>query len=260
MAEAKGNFAVEITDGVGLITFTRPDRLNAFDRDAHLELGGILDKLSADPKVQVAVLTGEGRAFCAGADLKYSLETGDMFLPEQGFGSVTHRDDPTLTLIAAVNGLAMGGGFELALGCDMIIASTKCFFALPEPKIGMAAATGGVQMLTRAIGPKRAMAPIMTGRNITAEEGYRLGFVTEVAEPEKLLEAAMGYAREIAANAPLANAANKQTIYECWDQPDHATMMKQETYSRALPALLSEDAKEGIAAFLEKRKPNWQGK
>jgi crotonobetainyl-CoA hydratase len=230
------------------------------DRQTHEELDAAIEGLSHDPAVRVAVITGEGRAFCAGQDLKYVLESGDMTLPANGFGGIGAKFDAALPLIAAVNGIAFGGGFELALGCDIIIASEKAVFGLPEPKIGVAAVTGGIQRLTRAIGTKRAMGICLTGRNVTAAEGLALGFVNEVVKPEDLIDAAIRWAKEIAATAPMSARCNKEVVQTCMDVPDFATMMALETYPTAQPMLDSADAKEGIKAFLERRAPLWQGR
>lgn len=251
--------SVEADGPVVTVTLTRPDQLNALPPAAHHEMSEVFDRLADDPSVRVVIVTGAGKAFCAGYDLKHDGGAGGIDIPPTGFGGLTWRADYPLPLIAAVNGVAMGGGFELALACDLIVASEEATFALPEPKVGWAALGGGAQRLPRAVGVKRAMGIILTGRRVSAAEGHELGFVNEVVAGDDLRVAAMRWASRIVECAPLAIRASKQVAYQSLDQPDFVTMMNPDTYSAVRPMFESADAKEGPRAFMEKRKPLWRG-
>jgi enoyl-CoA hydratase/carnithine racemase len=190
---------VEREGPVTVFTLNRPDVMNALHSPAHFELHEAFDAFAADPDQWVGIVTGAGeRAFSAGNDLKHQAMGGSMTSPPSGFAGLTSRFDLTKPLIAAVNGVAMGGGFEIALACDIIIASETATFALPEPRVGLAALAGGLHRLPRAIGTKRALGMILTGRRVSAQEGYELGFVNEVAAPGELMAAARRWAAQIA--------------------------------------------------------------
>src|SRR3954454_11851959 len=172
---------VEREGPVTVVTLNRPEVMNALHSPAHFELGEAFDAFAADPEQWVGIVTGAGeRAFSAGTALKHQAPGGKMASPPSGFAGLTSRFDLTKPLIAAVNGVAMGGGFEIALACDIIIASEAAVFALPEPRVGLAALAGGLHRLPRAIGTKRALGMILTARHVTAREGHELGFVNEV--------------------------------------------------------------------------------
>ena len=167
-----------------IITLNRPEKMNALHSPAHFELEEIFNNFSSDDDAWVAIITGIGdRAFCAGNDLRYQAEGGKLERNPMGFAGLTSRFDLNKPLIAAVNGVAMGGGFEIALACDLIIASESARFALPEPKVGLAALAGGMHRLPRQIGMKRAMGMMLTGRTVGAIEGLDLGFVNEITKP-----------------------------------------------------------------------------
>ena len=210
-------------------------------------------------------MTGAGdRAFSAGNDLKYQAQEagGEIKLKARRVGiRRDHRDASTTRspIIAAVNGVAMGGGFEIALACDLIIASTNAVFALPEPKVGLAALAGGVHRLPRQIGLKRAMGMMLTGRRVSAEEGERLGFVNEVVEPGELMNAARRWAQEIAECAPLSVRATKQAAMDGLRHGGVEEAMAQK-YPAIRDMVKSEDFVEGPLAFAEKRPPNWKGR
>ena len=189
----------ERTGHILTVTLNRPKLLNALHPPAHVELAEIFDAFEADPELWVAIITGAGeRGFCAGNDLKYQAAgKGEITTPPSGFGGVTSRYDCVKPMIAAVNGVAMGGGFEIALACDMIIASDRATFALPEPRVGLAALAGGIHRLPRQIGLKNAMGMMLTGRRVDAEEGQRLGFVNEVVAHEELMPTALRWAAMI---------------------------------------------------------------
>lgn len=250
---------LDIEAGIATVTLNRPERLNALHPAAHHYLSELFDRLAKEPQIRVIIVRGNGRAFCAGYDLKDSLDDNKVDLPSTGFAGLTWRSDYPLPLIAAVQGPALGGGFELALACDLIVASHDATFALPEPKVGWAALGGGLQRLPRAIGTKQALGIILTGRQVQADEALQLGFVNQVVTAEELDAAALAWARQIAECAPLAIRCSKQVAYASLDQPDFAHALDPSTYPGAHVVLTSEDALEGRRAFSEKRRPVWRG-
>src|SRR5271156_5642007 len=182
---------VERDGPITTFTLNRPDVMNALHSPAHFEMDEALNAFAADQEQWVGVVTGAGdRAFSAGNDLKWQATGGKMGSPPSGFAGLTSRFDLNKPLIAAVNGVAMGGGFEIALACDLIVASDNAIFALPEPRVGLAALSGGLPRLPRAIGVKRARGMILTARRVSAREGYELGFVNEVTTPANLMATA----------------------------------------------------------------------
>ncbi|MFV0525327.1 MAG: enoyl-CoA hydratase-related protein [Acidimicrobiales bacterium] len=249
---------VEKADHITTVTLNRPDRLNALHPPANAELAGVFDDFAADDDAWVAIITGSGRGFCAGNDLRYQAEGGEMFRVPQGFAGLTSRFDLTKPVIAAVNGVAMGGGFEIALACDLIIASDQATFALPEPKVGLAALAGGLNRLPRLIGSKRALGMILTGRHVPAAEGEHLGFVNEVVPHDDLLAAARRWAEQICACAPLSVRASKEVVYRSLDMGLEESMRTK--YDGVLAMTTSEDFVEGPKAFAEKRAPQWKGR
>ena len=247
-----------IGDGIAVVTLDRPDRMNALHPAAHHALCALFDRLAEADGVRAVIVTGAGRAFCAGYDLKDSLEA-EMQVSARGFAGLGARADYPLPLIAAVNGVAMGGGFETALACDIIVAAESARFALPEPKVGWAALGGGIQRLPRAIGIKRAMDIILTGRTVTAAEGHALGFVSEVVPDGGALAAAQRWAAQIAACAPLAIRCSKAAAYAGLDM-DLAAALDAGHYPGVAPMMDSADAIEGRTAFTERRPPVWTGR
>ena len=250
---------VEKADHIMTVRINRPDRLNALHPPANAELGKVFDDFAADDDMWVAIITGEGRGFSAGNDLRYQAEGGERLPTPRGFGGLTSRFDMTKPVIAAVNGVAMGGGFEIALACDLIIASENAKFALPEPKVGLAALAGGLNRLPRQIGPKRALGMILTGRHVSPEEGKELGFVNDVVPHDELMNAAMDWAKQICACAPLSIRASKDVVYKSLDSASLQGAMEGK-YDSVKAMISSEDFIEGPKAFAEKRAPNWQGK
>jgi enoyl-CoA hydratase/carnithine racemase len=251
--------SVDKKDHIMTVTIERPERLNALHPQANVELGKVFDDFAADDDMWVAVITGSGKGFCAGNDLRHQAEGGERVPMPMGFGGLTSRFGMNKPVIAAVNGVAMGGGFEIALACDLIIASEKALFALPEPKVGLAALAGGLNRLPRQIGPKRALGMILTGRHVSADEGLKLGFVNEVVEHDALAETARNWALQICACAPLSIRASKDVVYRSLDNASLEDSMRA-PYESVKAMVKSEDFVEGPKAFSEKRKPNWQGK
>lgn len=253
---------VERDGPVTTFTLNRPDVMNALHSPAHFEMHEALDAFAADPDQWVGIVTGAGeRAFSAGNDLKHQATGGEMKSPPSGFAGLTSRFDLTKPLIAAVNGVAMGGGFEIALACDIIIASDKAVFALPEPRVGLAALAGGLHRLPRAIGVKRAMALILTAKRVSAAEGKDLGFVAEVTTPEALMDTARAWAKTICELSPMSIRASKEAVYKGLDEPTLEAAIRGQNKYEAVGALFrSEDFKEGPLAFAQKRAPAWKGR
>ncbi len=244
-----------------ILTLNRPELMNAMHAPANHEMERALDDFASDPDQWIAIITGAGdKAFCAGADLKHHAQGGDIRLPKTGFGGVTARFDLNKPLIAAVNGLAMGGGFEIALACDIVVASENATFALPEPRVGVAALAGGLLRLPRQIGMKHAMGMILTGRRVTAADGRSLGFVNEVAPRGEALSVARRWAQEILVCSPMSVRASKEAVLKGLDATLQAATDEQFRYPAMRALAKSEDMKEGPRAFAEKRPPKWQGK
>ena len=251
---------VERDGRVLLVTIDRPEVLNALHPPANFELEQVFDDFASDSDLWVAIITGAGdRAFSAGNDLKFQASGGRVEVPKRGFGGLTARFDTDKPIIAAVNGLAMGGGFEVALACDLIVAADTAEFALPEPRVGLAALAGGVHRLPRQIPVKQAMGMILTGRRVSAEEGLRLGFVNEVVPRAELMQAARRWADAILECAPLSVRASKQAAMDGLDEASLEGAMTRR-YDGLGRMLKSEDFVEGPRAFAEKRKPVWKGR
>lgn len=256
-----GEFTTVEKDGhLTIVTINRPDARNALHPPANEELAAIFDDFAADPDQWVAIITGAGdKAFSAGNDLVWQAQGNPITVPETGFAGLTARYDCNKPVIAAVNGFAMGGGFEIALACDLIIAADTAKFALPEPKVGLAALAGGIHRLPRQIGLKQAMGMMLTGRQVPAAEGKELGFVNEVVPAADLMDAAKRWAAMILECAPLSVRATKQAAMQGLNQADYKDAFEGK-YSAIYDMFKSEDLQEGPRAFAEKRKPNWQGK
>jgi crotonobetainyl-CoA hydratase len=251
---------VQIDGAITTITINRPTALNALNQPAHYELATAFDCFAADPTQWVAIITGAGtRAFCAGHDLKQQASGGGMITPGSGFAGLTARFDLTKPVIAAVNGAAMGGGFEAALACDLIIASENAVFALPEVRVGLAALSGGMYRLPREIGLKKAMGMLLTGRRVSAREGFELGFVNEVVS-EDALGAAKRCAKELLTCSPLSIRATKEAVIKGLSTDVADSISAAWNYPAIKSMLDSEDAVEGPRAFGEKRVPAWKGR
>lgn len=256
-----GEFSTVERDGhLTIITINRPERRNALHPPANEELAAIMDEFEQDEDQWVAIITGAGdKSFSAGNDLRWQAEGNPITVPETGFAGLTARYGLTKPVIAAVNGTAMGGGFEIALACDIIVAADTATFALPEPKVGLAALAGGMHRLPRQIGMKQAMGMMLTGRAVPAAEGQQLGFVNEVVPFDELMAAARRWADQILACAPLSIRATKQSAMQGLNEPDLKTAIEAK-YSAVNDMFHSPDLIEGPTAFAEKRKPNWTGK
>lgn len=251
----------DLAGGVRTITLNRPEVLNAINGEMHDVLEAAFNAFAAAADEHVCVITGAGRAFCAGSDLKAAVAEGHRDYPAHGYAGLIERFDCPKPFIAAVNGLALGGGFELALACDIVIAAESASFGLPEPLVGAVALGGGLHRLARQIGLKQAMGMILAARRVGAAEGARLGFVTEVV-PDGDLEAAVSrWCESILQGSPMAIRASKEAVVRGLDEPSLAAAMKNQTDYPAFAAWrASEDAREGPRAFAEKRAPLWQGR
>ncbi|WP_174733472.1 crotonase/enoyl-CoA hydratase family protein [Mesobacillus harenae] len=255
---------VDRQERILIITLNRPDKLNSVNSRLWMEVGTALKEFSENPELWVAILTGAGdRAFCAGADLKEIASGGFSVTDEMrdlGFAGIVRNHIPK-PIIAAVNGFALGGGTEIAISCDLVVASEKATFGLPEVKRGLIAGAGGLLRLPRQIPVKVAMKAILTGNSLSAEEAKQWGLINEVVPHDQVLPAAIKLAEEIASNAPVAVNASKEIVYRGLDAnlsfPPEAWAIN-DRYTATV--FSSDDAKEGPRAFAEKRKPNWAGK
>jgi len=255
-------------ESVTTITLNRPEVLNAVHPPMHAELQRALDDYAGDAAQRVCVVSGAGtRAFCAGSDLKFAVSAGltardlPRSYPRSGYGGIAERFDLAKPVIAAVNGAALGGGFEIALACDLVIAVDEASFGLPEPLIGAVAIGGGLHRLARQIGLKPALGMILTGRTVTAGEGRSLGFVNEVVARADLPAAVDRCVRDILRCSPAAIEASKEAVHRGLQEPSIAAAIeRQSTYPRFAAWQDSEDAQEGARAFAEKRAPNWSAR
>lgn len=256
--------AFVVENHVARITIDRPDRMNAVDLATETELIRIWEAIEKDRDVRVVVLTGAGdRAFCTGADMKggdsglSGLEYWAATRPG-GFGGIALRDTLDVPVIARVNGHALGGGMEMVLGCDIVVASEKATFGLPEPRVGRLALDGGIALLTRRIPHVHAMGLLLSGRRIPAAEAHTLGLVNEVVAPDALDAAVEHWVKSILACAPLSVRAIKAMVRAGEGMsPREAQMLR---LPQLVEALQSEDQNEGVKAFQEKRAPNWTGR
>jgi len=245
---------------VRIVTLNRPEVMNALHADASDELAAVWDEFAARDDLWVGIVTGAGeRAFSAGNDLKVQAAGKRRAFGPKGFAGLTHRFDLDKPLVAAVNGVAMGGGFEAALACDIIIAAENAIFALPEPRVGLIAGAGGIHRLTRQIPLKHAMGLLLTGRLIGAEEAHRLGFVNEVVPAAELMDAAQRWADEILECSPLLLRLTKESAQDGFGRSVDDALARD--WEERIPRMLaSHDHAEGPKAFVSKRKPNWTGR
>ncbi|MEM9086518.1 MAG: crotonase/enoyl-CoA hydratase family protein [Pseudomonadota bacterium] len=246
----------EVDNGILIVTINRPEAKNAMTKAASEAIAEAMDRLDEDDDLRVGILTGAGGTFCSGMDLKGFLRGESPSVPGRGFGGVVQAP-PAKPLIAAVEGYALAGGLELMIACDLVVASDKAKFGIPEAKRGLVAAAGGVMMLPDQIPERIAMELALTGDFIDAARAYELGLINTVTDGSAL-EGAKALAARIVANGPLAVKVSKQIIKESrgWAMED-----RYDNQAKLIaPVFVSEDAREGAAAFAEKRAPNWKGK
>ena len=260
------NVRFEVTDHVATVTLARPDVMNAVDLATEAELHRIWSDLEQRRDVRVIVLTGDGeRAFCTGADMKTPqagppLKGVDYWAAARpgGFGGIALRETLNIPVIARVNGYALGGGFEMVLGCDIVVACEEASFGLPEPLVGRMPLDGGMTLLQRQIPHRIAMGMLLTGQRIKAQRALEIGLVNEVVPRAELDAAVARWVDQILACAPLSVQAIKQVVRMT------ASLSPAQAQAVRLPALVaalqSEDADEGVKAFREKRKPQWTGR
>jgi len=239
-----------------IVTMNYPEKLNALVPESHEQMAAIFRDFEADPNLRVAILTGAGRAFCAGSDISAYVAGTNRPLPPEGGGGLTHNRARTKPVIAAVNGLAMGGGFEIALACDIIVADERAAFALPEPKVGAAAMGGGLAQLARKLPASMAMQLALTGERIDAARAYALGLASELASAGEGLNVALRLARQMLEGAPLAVAASLRIVQMTIEGASLEEIDGQEATLRT-QVMASADFAEGMAAFMEKRRPQW---
>jgi enoyl-CoA hydratase len=250
---------LETSDGVTLIRLNRPEALNALNSQLLGELVAVLDAAEADDAVRCLVITGSERAFAAGADIKeMSDKTYAEMFRQDFFGTAARRIEQfRKPIIAAVSGFALGGGCELAMLCDFIIAAETAKFGQPEINLGVAPGIGGTQRLTRFVGKSKAMEMILTGRMMDAAEAERSGLVSRVVAADKLVEEALAAARKIAGQSPLAVMMNKELVEAAYETTLATGVSLERRMFHSLFAF--EDQKEGMAAFIGKRKPEFKG-
>lgn len=253
---------VERRERVLHVELNRPERMNAVSIRMHEELEHAFDAFAADDELFLAVVSGAGdRAFCAGTDLKERAEVGRAPWPAHGYAGLIERFDLDKPVIAAVQGICLGGGFEIALACDLIIASENAVFGLPEPRVGAVALGGGLHRLARQIGLKQAMGMVLAARRVSAAEGERLGFVNEVVPAGELDAAVERWCGELLQGAPLSLRASKEAMLRGLDEPSLAdALARQNDYPAFARWRDAEDTLEGPRAFAEKRAPVWRGR
>jgi len=249
----------ETRGGVGLVTLNRPEEMNALDSTLLSELMGALEVFDADEKVGAMVVAGQEKVFAAGADIKEMAEASEEQMRQNPFIGLFDRIRKIKKpVVAAVSGWALGGGCELAMSCDMIVASERARFGQPEITLGVIPGAGGTQRLTLAVGKAIAMEMVLSNRTLSAEEALGYGLVNRVAPVESYLEKAISLAEKIASLGPVAVRAGKEAVNAAFEGPlkDGLSTERDLFYS----LFSTEDQKEGMGAFIEKRKPNWQGK
>ena len=247
----------EVMGGTLLITLNRPEAKNAANKALAHGLAAAIDELESNDELRVAILTGAGGTFCSGMDLKAFVSGETPNIEGRGFAGLTEYRS-SKPIIAAVEGYALAGGFELAISCDLVVAATDSKFGIPEVKRGLAAAAGGLVKLPKQIPSRIAMELALTGDFISADRAYELGLINRVVESGSAVEGAKALADSIAANGPLAVKASLAAVAGAQDWSTEEMFAKQ--MAIVGPVFTSEDAIEGATAFAEKRAPNWKGK
>ncbi|WP_137294466.1 crotonase/enoyl-CoA hydratase family protein [Nocardioides dongxiaopingii] len=248
---------VEAVDGVLVVTLDRPRARNAVNENVARSIAAAMTRLDDDPALQVGVITGAGGHFCAGMDLKAFVRGENPVVEGRGFAGLVQRP-PRKPLIAAVEGYALAGGFEIVLACDLVVAARGAAFGIPEAKRSLVAAGGGLLRLPERVPYHVAMELALLGNHVGAERMASLGLVNRLVDDGAALDAALELAREIAANGPLAVAASKRIIVESADWTEEQRWAEQDRIAR--PVGQSDDAREGAIAFAEKRPPVWTGR
>jgi enoyl-CoA hydratase len=257
MTETEQAVLTEPRGRVLVITMNRPDQRNAVNAAVATGIASALDRLDADAGLSIGVITGAGKGFCSGMDLKAFVAGERPWAGDRGFAGITQRA-AAKPLIAAVEGFAVAGGLEVALACDLIVAARGARLGIPEVKRSLVAAGGGLLRLPRMLPRNIAMEMALTGDPMPAERGYELGLVNRLADPGAALDTALELADAIAQNGPLALAASKRILNESADWPDSEFFTRQAEIT--VPVMASEDAREGATAFAEKRAAVWQGR
>jgi enoyl-CoA hydratase len=247
----------ERRDGVLIVTLNRPDARNAVNAAVAQGIADALDTLDGDDDLQVGVLTGAGKGFCAGMDLRAFVQGERPYVDDRGFAGITQRA-ARKPLIAAVEGFAVAGGLEIALSCDLLVAAKGARFGIPEVKRGLIAGAGGLLRIPQRVPYGIAMEMALTGDLILAERGHELGLVNRLTEPGEALDGALELAAAIKVNGPLALAASKDILRQVRDWSEEEFWERQEPTMQLI--FESADAKEGATAFAEKREPRWQGR
>jgi enoyl-CoA hydratase len=247
----------DVDQGVLVVTINRPEARNAINTETAVAIGEAMERLDDDRSLVAGVITGAGGTFCAGMDLKAFLAGERPSIPGRGFAGIVEQP-PVKPIVAALEGYAIAGGFEIALACDMLVASEDAKFGLPEVKRGLVAAGGGLLRLPQRVPYHLAMEWSLTGELIPAQRGYEVGLVNRITPKGGALDEALRMARAIAANGPLAVAASKRILIESPEWPAAERFDRQREINE--PVRSSEDAREGATAFKEKRAPRWQGR
>jgi crotonobetainyl-CoA hydratase len=254
-----------VRDGpVTQVELNRPEVLNAITAEMHDELQAAFDDFAVDPEQRVCIITGAGdRAFCAGTDVKAAVAAGPgvSAYPRSGYAGLTERFDCNKPFIAAVNGLALGGGFEIVLACDIVIASEDASFGLPEPLIGAIALAGGLHRLAQRLPINLAMGMILTSRAMSARDALQHGLVNELVAPDELMAAARRWGDDILRASPVATQMSKAIVRRGLAEPDLETALRNQSgYPEFTEWKTSQDFHEGIQAFAERRAPRWSGR
>jgi enoyl-CoA hydratase/carnithine racemase len=256
------DFCTVSRDGeILIVTMNRPEKRNSMPPDSHIQMEKIWDEFSADPRLRVGILTGAGdKAFCSGSDLKGYQVGFDGTLPPSGAGGLTRREDCRKPIIAAVNGIAMGGGFEIMLCCDLVVAAENAVFSLPEPLVGAAALAGGIPRLCRKIPHAIAMEMLLANRQLSAAEALHFGLINYVVPQASVVQRAVEIARLVLRGAPLSIGVTKQFADMALSGHGMQEILAEEDGDAKTIIMSSADLQEGIRAFFAQRSPHWVGR